>query len=119
MRIIRSLVVAFLAVAIAMLPASMGVAMATPSTSAVTVVAQAIPDCEHYLHQHHAPVKQTQKTLYHSACITGCALCFGFVGADNSAIAYVITTSATLKLLRPRENISSLMGSPPFLPPRA
>ncbi len=119
MRVVRSILVASLAVAIAMLPASMGVATAAPSAGAVTVAAPAMPDCEHHRHQHPAPVKQTQKTVDHSNCITGCALCFGFVGPEFTGMAHVITPSAALQPMLASADISSLMGSPPFRPPRA
>ena len=110
--------VAVLAVAIGFLPASMGIATAAPTASTVAAAAQAMPDCDHHQHQHQVPVKQTQNTDDHGTCIAGCALCFGFVGADVSAVAYTVPASAALKFVCAREAISSLMGSPPFRPPR-
>ncbi len=115
----RTIIVALLAVAIAMLPASMNVASAAaPTTSPVASAAQAMPDCDHYRHQHQPPAKETQKTIDHNNCVTSCALCFGFVGTDVSPIAYTITPGAMLVPVLTAEDISSLMGSPPFRPPR-
>ncbi len=116
---VRSILVALLAVAIAMLPASMGVTTAAAAAGAVTVAAPAMPDCEHHRHQHPAPVKQTQKTVDHSNCISGCALCFGFVGPEFTGMAHVITPSAALQPMLAGTDICSLMGSPPFRPPRS
>jgi hypothetical protein len=117
-RIVRSIFVVLLAVAIAMLPASMGVATALPATSGIAAAAQAMPDCEQHHHRDKAPSKQTQKTADHGACVVSCALCFGFVGADVTTIAYAVIPGTALKPARTQDDISSLMGLPPFRPPR-
>ena len=114
----RTILVAVLAIAIGLLPASMGVAAAAPAAnSMVAAAAQAMPDCEH--HQHQVPTKQTQKDADHGGCVVSCALCFGFVDAGATAIAYTVAPGAVLKLAPAQDSISSLMGSPPFRPPRA
>lgn len=115
----RTILVALLAMAIAMLPASMSFAGAASTASAVTSAAQSMPDCDHYRHHDKAPSKQTQKTADHGACVVNCALCFGFVGPAFTGIAYAVAVSASLTPLRASTDISSLMGSPPFRPPRA
>lgn len=119
LRIARSILVALLAVAIATLPGMTGFASAAQAAPAVTAVAQATPDCESHRHMHHAPVKQTQKSADHGTCITGCALCFGVVSAHVSAVAYTLLTGTALMPVHAPDEISSLMGSPPFRPPRA
>ena len=103
-----------------MLPVSVGFATVAAATSAVTVASvQAMPDCEQHRHQHQAPSKQTQKSDQHSACVVGCALCFGFVWNDANTVAYLVTPSAALMPVLVQSDIPSLMGLPPFRPPRA
>lgn len=115
-RIARTIFVALLAVAIATLPATLGFAAGASMASDVTVT-QAMPDCDHH---HSAPSGPTQKTADHGACMAACALaCFGFTATHVSGIAYSVPASAALKPVRASTAISSLMGSPPFRPPRA
>jgi len=116
-RIARTIFAALLAVAIATLPATVGF---TASVAAATdmSVTQAMPDCDH--HHHAAPADKTQKSADHAACMAACAaICFGFTATDVSGIAYSAPVSAALKLVHADTAISSLMGSPPFRPPRA
>ena len=116
-RIARTVFVALLAVAIATLPATVGFA-ANVAAATELCVTQATPDCGH--HHHTAPADKTQKSADHAACMAACAaICFGFTAFDVSGIAYAAPVSATLKLVRADTSISSLMGSPPFRPPRA
>lgn len=119
MRIARSILVALLAVAIATLPGMTGFASAGQTGPVVAATAQAMPDCESHRHMHHAPVKQTQKSTDHGTCITGCALCFAVVSAHVSDVAYAMLPGAALMPVHAPDEISSLMGSPPFRPPRA
>jgi uncharacterized protein involved in copper resistance len=115
----RTILVALLAVAIGLLPASMGIVSAAPAANGIIVAsATAMPDCDHH-HHDKAPGKETQKTAHHGACVVGCALCFGFVDAVATSVAYRIPSSAALQVPRVRIGLSSLMGSPPFRPPRA
>jgi hypothetical protein len=77
-----------------------------------------MPDCDQ--HQHQAPSKQPQKSADDGACLAACAIhCFNFTGLNVSAITFSSLVVAALKPLRAGSNISSLMGSPPFRPPRA
>lgn len=102
----------------AMLPASMGVMTAAAATQTAAAV-QAMPDCEHHQHMHKAPVKQTQKSAEHDACISNCAMCFGFVSADAVNVSYTVLAGAALTPALEPDDLSSLMGTPPFRPPRA
>jgi glutamate mutase epsilon subunit len=115
-RIGRAIFVALLAVAIATLPASLGFAAGATMASDVAAM-QAMPDCDH--HQHNAPSGQPQKPAHDAACLAACALNFGFTATDVSGIAYSAPESAALKPMRASTALSSLMGSPPFRPPRA
>jgi hypothetical protein len=118
LRVGRTILVVLLAVAVSLLPASMGIASAAPGSGDVVAAAtQAMPDCEH--HKHQVPLKQTQKSADHGACVVSCALCFGFVGATGTATTYVLSPIAVLELKHATDDVSSLMGSPPFRPPRA
>ena len=118
-RIARSIFVALLAVALATLPATVGFAASVTAATDMSVT-QAMPDCDHHQHQHQAPSKQSQKSADHAACMAACAaICFGFTAFDVSGIAYAAPAGAALKPLRASTAISSLMGSPPFRPPRA
>jgi hypothetical protein len=117
-RVGRAICAVLLAMAIAMLPVSAGFASAAPAAApTVASVLQAMPDCDH--HQHQAPSKQTHNTADHDACLVSCALCFGFVGAEVSGIAYAVIPGAALQPVHARVDLSSLMGSPPFRPPRS
>ena len=117
-RTVRTICVMLLAMAIAVLPLSMGFAVAAPAqASAAATMTQAMPDCDH--HQHGAPTTDTQKSLDHGTCITGCALCFGLVEASATDVAYQMTAFAALTPAYVADSVSSLMGSPPFRPPRA
>ncbi len=49
----------------------------------------------------------------------GCALCFGFLWNEANTVAHLVTPSAALTLVLVQSDILSLMGSPPFRPPRA
>ena len=116
-RIARNILVALLAVAIAMLPATVGFAASAAAATQLTVT-QAMPDCEH--HRHGAPAEKTQKPAHDAACLAACAaICSGFTATDVSGIAYAAPASAALKLVHASTALSSLMGSPPFRPPRA
>ena len=116
-RIVRSIFVALLAVAIATLPAAVGFAASVGAATDMSAT-QAMPDCDH--HRHNAPADQTQKSADHAACMAACAaICFGFTATDVTGIAYAAPVSAALKPLRTSAALFSLMGSPPFRPPRA
>lgn len=117
MRSGRAIFAVLLAVAVAALPASLGFVPGAAAATTVSVV-EAMPDCDH--HHRTAPAKETQKTADRSACLAACAAtCIGVAAADVSGIAYLAPVAAALKPVRSRIDISSLMGSPPFRPPRA
>ncbi len=117
--IARIICVALLAMAIAILPLSMGFAAAAPAQASVAASAvEGMPDCMH--HQHDGAASgQTQKSIDHGACLTGCALCFGYVDASAADVAYVMAAGGALIVTPADAAHSSLMGSPPFRPPRA
>ena len=116
-RIARSILVALLAVAIATLPAAVGFAASVAAATDMSVT-QAMPDCDH--HRHGAPADKSQKPAHDAACLAACAaICSGITATDVSGIAYAAPVSATLKLVRADTAVPSLMGSPPFRPPRA
>ena len=120
MAIGRAICVMLLAMAIAMLPLSAGFATAATSSVRVTISAvHATPDCGD--HQHHDDVAkgQTQKSLDHSACIAGCPLCFVVVNAEVPSVTYSVPISMALKPMCSSTVLRTLMGSPPFRPPRA
>jgi hypothetical protein len=115
-RIGRIIVAALVALAVAMLPATIGFAAGAP-TAIGTSASQAMPDCDHH---HHAPSDKTQKTADDGACMAACALnCFNFMTTAFSGIAYAVLSSAALLPVPASSNISSQMGNPPFRPPRA
>lgn len=116
-RIARSLFVALLAVAIATLPAAVGFAASVAAATDMSVT-QAMPDCDH--HHHSAPADKSQKPAHDAACLAACAaICSGITATDVSGIAYAAPVCAALKPLHASTALSSLMGSPPFRPPRA
>jgi len=51
--------------------------------------------------------------------MAGCALCFGFVDVRFSEFAYALPGSSMLLPVPAHIDLSSLMGSPLFRPPRA
>ncbi|HSP49742.1 MAG TPA: hypothetical protein VLN61_06070 [Pseudolabrys sp.] len=116
MRIGRIIFTALIALSVATLPAAIG--FAAGATTAMEISAsQAMPDCDHH---HNAPGGKTQKSMDDCASMAGCALkCFNFTGTILADIAYSPPASAALKPARTSSNISSLMGSPPFRPPRS
>ncbi|HLA20307.1 MAG TPA: hypothetical protein VJZ74_02490 [Pseudolabrys sp.] len=116
-RIARSIFVALLAVAIATPPMVVGTARAASPAATVVATVEPSSDCDHY--RRDAPSEQTHDTVKHDTCAVGCTLCFVFVGADTSVAAYSISFSTALKPARVLNRLSSLMGSPPFRPPRA
>jgi hypothetical protein len=116
-RIGQTILAIVLALSVAMLPATVGLATGVAAATEMSVT-QAMPDCDH--HQHNAPADKTQKPADHGACMAACAaICFGFTATDVSGIAYLPPVSASLTPLRASTAISSLMGSPPFRPPRS
>ncbi len=117
LRIGRTILVAVLAVAVGILPAAVSTVRATPAAVTTVTAVQSEPYCDHQ--RRDVPSKQTQDTVKHETCVVGCALCFVFVDTDVSVVAYSVPFNTALKPLRASTAISSLMGSPPFRPPRA
>lgn len=103
-----------LAAAIATLPAAVCFASAAPASNAAVT---AMPDCDH--HHSNMPNGHTQKTADGCASLAGCALCFAFVAPGVSSVAYAVSFNIRLDPVRAVTNISSLMGNPPFRPPRS
>lgn len=116
-RIVRSILVALLAVAIATPPMVIGAAAAASPAANVVSITGPTADCEH--HRRDTPSKQTQDTVKHDTCAVGCTLCFVFVGTEPAVVAYSISFGTALKPARVLNRLPSLMGSPPFRPPRA
>ena len=117
MRIGRTIFTALVALSVATLPAAIG--FAAGATTAMEISASpAMPDCDH--HHHNAPGGKTQKSMDDCASMAGCALkCFNFTGTILAGIAYSSSASAALKPVHASNIFASLMGSPPFRPPRA
>jgi len=114
-RLGRAIFAVLIGLSVALLPATTGFAagVTTPMESS----AGAISDCDHH---HNAPAGQTHKAINGGACMADCALsCFSFAATGYSAIAFSSPVSDTLKPARVSDSISSLMGSPPFRPPRS
>ena len=118
LRIGRKLLIVLLAVAIAALPASVRFANAALSAPAAATAVQVVPDFEHH-HHHGAPSGQTQKPANNGVCPAGCPICFDFVATDVVTLNYALSFATALKPARAISNISSLMGNPPFRPPRS
>ena len=116
MRIGRTIIAVLVALAVATLPAATG--FAAGATTAMEISASpAMPDCDRH---HNAPGGKTQKSMDDGACMAACALnCFNVMAAAFTGIAFSSPATAALKPARTSGNISSLMGSPPFRPPRA
>jgi hypothetical protein len=115
-RIGQTILALVLALSVAMLPAAVG--FAAVSKTIDVAVSETMPDCDH--HHHAAPSDQTKKTTDDSACMAACALnCFSFTATGFSGIAFSAPAGAALKPVRADTNLSSLMGSPPFRPPRS
>jgi len=116
-RIGQTILAIVLALSVAMLPATIGFAASATAATEMSVT-QAMPDCEH--NHHNAPADKTQKSADHGACMAACAaICFGFSAFDVTDIAYSAPVRVALKPLRASTALSSLMGSPPFRPPRS
>ena len=120
MRIGRTIVAVLVALAVATLPAATGFASGAMTATEISA-SPAMPDCDHHHHHHHnAPGGKTQKSMDDCASMAGCALkCFNFTGTILAGIAYSSSASAALKPFHASNIFASLMGSPPFRPPRA
>jgi hypothetical protein len=116
-RIGRTILVMLLAAAIAALPALVNFASAAPAPNADVSAVTAMPDCDH--HHGNMPNGHTQKTADGCAYPAGCALCFAFVAPGVSSVAYAVSFNIRLDPVLAATNISSLMGNPPFRPPRS
>jgi type II secretory pathway pseudopilin PulG len=117
-RIGRTILVMLLAAAIAALPGSVRFANAAQAAPAMVSAGQAAQD--HQRHHHSTPTGgETQKTAHDGVCPAGCSPCFDFVVSDAIMLAYALSFDSALKPVRVATNLSSLMGSPPFRPPRS
>ena len=111
-RIGRAIFAVLIGLSVATLPMAAGFAAHVPTTAATEVSAS---DCDRH---HNAPSDTTQKAADDCACMAACALnCFNFTATSFFGIVYS-PTSAPLKLVRTRINVTSRMGNPPFRPPR-
>lgn len=112
MRIIRTILVLFLGVSVAVLPAA-GSFAGAPQMAAASVT---MPDCDHHMS---APAGKTQKSDSNCISMAGCVLhCFSFTGVAAAAVAFVPVIAATLQPLRASDHLSPQLGSLPFRPPR-
>jgi hypothetical protein len=110
MRIVRTILVIFVGLSVAVLPAAVGFAGA-PQMASVSMT-----DCDHHMH---APVGKTQKSGSDCISMAGCVLhCFSFTGVAAAAAAFVPVIGATLQPLRASDHLSPQLGSLPFRPPR-
>ena len=113
MRIVRTILVLFVGVSVAMLPAAAGFA----GVPKMAVASMSMPDCDHHMH---APAGNTQKSDSNSISMAGCVLhCFSFTGVAATTVAFVPVIGATLQPLRASDQLSPQLGSLPFRPPRA
>ena len=112
MRIVRTILVLFVGVSVAMLPAAAGFA----SAPKMAVASVSMPDCDHHMR---APAGNTQKSDSNCISIAGCMLhCFSFTGVAAAAVAFAPVIGATLQPLRASNQLSPQFGSLPFRPPR-
>lgn len=116
-RISRTILAMLVALAVATLPAA--TSLAGVAASAATLSASsAMPDCGH--HHHAARANETQKIADDFACMAACALtCFNFPVTAFSSIPFSLPASGVLKPVGASRHVSSLMGTPPFRPPRS
>jgi hypothetical protein len=113
MRIVRTILVLFVGVSVAMLPAAAGFAGAPK----MAVASMSMPDCDHHMH---APAGNTQKSDSNCISIAGCVLhCFSFTGVAAAAVAFAPVIGAAVQPLRASDHLSPQLGSLPFRPPRA
>jgi hypothetical protein len=111
MRIAKTILVIFVGLSVAVLPAAVGFAGA-PQMASVSML-----DCDHHMH---APDGKTQDSGSDCLSMAGCMLhCFSFTGVVAAAVAFVPVASATLQPLRASDQLSPQLGSLPFRPPRA
>ncbi|HLA20924.1 MAG TPA: hypothetical protein VJZ74_05655, partial [Pseudolabrys sp.] len=129
MRIGRAILVALLAVAVAAPPVVAGyAAQASTASSAMAVVVEAAPDGEH---QHELPCDKTQSpshttqlpsdTIHKNAAgCAGCAFkCFKVYTVAFASVVFVLSVGTEIERTRTIDHVCSLMGTPPFRPPRA
>ncbi len=115
MRIAKMILVIFVGVSVAVLPATAGFASTPQIVAAAASVS--VPDCDHHMH---APAGKAQKSDSDCISIAGCVIhCFSFTGVAAAAVAFVPTIGATLQPLRASNHLSPQLGSLPFRPPRA
>jgi uncharacterized protein involved in copper resistance len=113
LRIGRNIIAILISLSVATLPAAAG--FAAVSAAADMSMSSAMPDCDH--HNHATPANKPQKTA--DDCMAACALhCFNFTTTGFSDVAFLLPASATLRPARVDGAVSSLIGNPPFRPPR-
>ena len=113
MRIVRTILVLFVGVSVAVLPAAASFAGAPPQMAAASV---SMPDCDHHMH---GPAGKTQKSDNNCISMAGCVLhCLSFTGIAAATVAFVPVNGATLLPLRASDHLSPQLGSLPFRPPR-
>jgi hypothetical protein len=113
MRIVRTILVLFVGVSVAVLPAAAGFAGAPQ----MAVASVSMPDCDHHMH---GPADKAQKSDNNCISMAGCVLhCFSFTGVAAITIAFVPVIGATLQPLWASDHVSPQLGSLPFRPPRA
>jgi len=113
MRIVRTILVLFVGVSVAILPAAAGFAGA-PQMAAASV---SMPDCDHHMP---GPAGKTHKSDNDCISMAGCVLhCFSFTGIAAVTVAFMPVIGTTLQPLRASDHLSPQLGSLPFRPPRA
>jgi hypothetical protein len=113
MRIVRTILVLFLGVSVAVLPPAASFAVA-PQMAAASV---SMPDCDHHMP---GPAGKTQKSDNNCISMAGCVLhCFSFTGIAAATVAFMPVIGTTLQPLRASDHLSPQLGSLPFRPPRA
>ena len=112
MRIVRTILVLFVGVSVAMLPAAAGFAGAPQ----MAVASVSMPDCDHHMH---APAGNTQKSDSDCISMAGCMLhCFSFTGVAAAASRLCLLSVRRFNHCGPVDQLSPQLGSLPFRPPR-
>ena len=113
MRVARTIMVLLLALAVAVLPAVSGIALAAKSIE--TTFSVAVPDCAHH---HGSPADHSSKAMDDCTSMAGCAAkCFNYIGNVVYRPAFV-PVGATVQPLEASKVVTSEIGNPPFRPPR-
>lgn len=115
MRIGHTILVALVALSVAILPSAAGFTSGGKTTE--QSVAEIVPDCEHHNDQTN---DTTPKHTDGCGSMAGCALkCFTITAVSYSSVTFLSAPRTAPADIRASDNISPLMGNPPFRPPRS